>query len=162
MTTTLQAVLRVPRSDVKLLADHAEGICRGDTLELHYTSDDRLDLKAPAMQAWCDWFYDRGGEASERLPPIAELRRMLTLARKHRTAQGLGRERSYRLLSVPESVDPEAVWRQRAEHVAASVTVTEEWLEVVAEQVARKRPPQPRAVKGPAIAVTDRAGVKQS
>ena len=37
MTTTLQAVLRVPRSDVKLLADHAEGICRGDTLELHYT-----------------------------------------------------------------------------------------------------------------------------
>lgn len=51
MTTTLQAVLRVLWSDVKLLVDYAEGICRGDTLELHYTSDDLLDLKAPTMQA---------------------------------------------------------------------------------------------------------------
>jgi hypothetical protein len=160
MTNTLQTVMRIPRSDVKLLTDHNEGIARGDTLEMHYTDDDRLDLKKPAMQAWCDWCYDREGEASERLPPIAELRKMLTLARKAKTARGLGRERSYGLLSVSESVDPEAVRRRRDEHVAATVTVTDEWREVVAEHVARKRPPRPRVVKGPAIAVTDRTRVK--
>lgn len=150
MTNVLQTVMRIPRSDVKLLTDHNEGIARGDTLELHYTDDDRLDLKRPAMQAWCDWCYDREGEASERLPAIADLRKMLTLARKRRTAQGLGRKRSYRLLSVSESVDAEAVRRRRDEHVAATVTVTDEWREVVAEKVARKRPPRPRAVKGSA------------
>lgn len=149
MTTTLQAVLRVPRSDVKLLTDHNEGIPRGDTLELHYTSDDRLDLKAPAMRAWFDWCLAREAEAAERLPPVEDLRKMLTLARKQRTAQGLGRERTYRLLSVSESVDSDAVRRRRDEHVAATVVVPDEWRAEVAA-AGRKRPPRQRAIKASA------------
>ena len=149
MTNTLQAVFRFSRPDVKLLTDHNEGIGRGDTLELHYTDDDRLDLKRPAMQAWFDWCYAREVEAAERLPPVEELRRMLTAARKKRTALGLGRTRTYGLLTVAESVDSEAVRRRRDEHVAATVSVPDEWREVVSAD-ARKRPARPRAVKGPA------------
>ena len=148
MTTTLQTVMRIPRSDVKLLVDHAEGIGRGDTLELHYTDDDRLDLKRPAMQAWFDWCYARQDEAADRLPPVADLRKMLTLARRKRTAQGLGRERTYGLLTVAESVDTDAVRRRRDEHVAATVSVPAEWMEEVSAK-ALNRTPRPRPVKGP-------------
>lgn len=148
MTNTLQATLRFARSDVKLVTDHNEGIPRGDTLELHYTADDRLDLKAPVMKGWTDWCYAREEEAAERLPPTDQLRRMLTEARKRRTAAGLGRTRSYGLLPPSASTNPDAERRRQDEHVAAAVAVPDVWQEVVEAAVRRHRSygtkPRPR------------------
>lgn len=142
MTNTLQNEFRIARSDVKLLADHAEGIPCGDTLERHYTDDDRLDLKAPVMKIWFDWCYAQEKEAFGERLSSEDVRSLMKETRKRRTAAGVGRKRSYGVVPVSTVFDPVAENRRRATHVATAVGDVgrdSEWTDHIAEVVAKRR-----------------------
>ncbi len=144
MTNTLQKVFRIKQSEVKLLVDHAEGIGRNDTLEMHYTDDDRLDLKQPVMKAWFEWCYSEEKKVADMLPSVAELRRVMTETRKRNTAAGVGRKRSYGVIPVASVSDPIAENRRQAAHVATVVgDAGEEWTGFVTEEVAKRRRRRP-------------------
>ena len=88
MSNYLQKHCRIPRTTVKMILDHNEGIPTNDILEAHYTDDDRLDLKGPAMEMWCKAVEGWAAEAARRLPPLPDLRAALTAARRARAQAG--------------------------------------------------------------------------
>ncbi|MCJ2124364.1 integrase family protein [Methylobacterium sp. J-077] len=83
-----QKQLRIPRADVKLVMDHAEGIASTDTLEGHYTDDDRLDLKGPVMEKWVAWCEAQAAIAAAALPPLNQLAAEIAARRRAREKDG--------------------------------------------------------------------------
>ena len=87
-STYSQKLLRIGRSDVKLVMDHAEGIPVDDVLEGHYTADDRLDLKEPIMSRWLAWCDEQAAAAAAALPPLPELGAEIATRRRLREKEG--------------------------------------------------------------------------